>query len=81
MYRNTMELINYKCNYWLHFTTGFHWGKIPLPLTIQFKLSEGFENVLVHYISHLNLEWIFSFQQGQIQTFVLILFLQCICHC
>lgn len=53
-----MELINYKWNYWLHYGD----GEVPLPLTIQFKLSERFENVFVHYISLFDLERNFSFQ-------------------
>lgn len=55
-----MELINYKWNSWLHYGG----GGVPLSLTIQFKLSEGFENVFVYYISLLDLERIFSFQRG-----------------
>lgn len=58
IYRNTMELTNYKWNYWLYHGG----GEVPLPLIIQFKLSEGFENVFVQYVSLLDLERIFSFQ-------------------
>lgn len=40
MHGNTVRLINYKWNYWLHYG-----GKRPLKQTMQLKLSVGLEDV------------------------------------